>query len=37
MNRQILSNQAEPPLWNMQWWQNARQVKLHEDAEKETV
>jgi hypothetical protein len=28
---------AQYEMWNMQWWGNSRQVKLHEDAEKDTV
>ena len=28
---------AQYEMWNMQWWENAQQVKLHEKAEKETV
>jgi hypothetical protein len=28
---------AQYEMWNMQWWDNSRQVKLHEEAEKNTV
>lgn len=28
---------AQYEMWNMQWWENARQVQVHEDAEKETI
>jgi hypothetical protein len=28
---------AQYEMWNMQYWKNSRQVKLHEDAEKETI
>ena len=28
---------AEYEMWNMQWWENSRQVNLHEHAEKVTI
>jgi hypothetical protein len=28
---------AQYEMWNMQWWDNAQQVKFHTGAEKETV
>lgn len=28
---------AQYEMWNMQWWENSQQVKLHKEAHRETI